>query len=98
MTDTAQKNDTETMLRERIQHAVDELPLEELYAAERYVSYLRDLANDPFLRLHLNAPFDDEPVTPEEEALVQVARDEFARGEYLTDEEMWRELGHEPRG
>jgi hypothetical protein len=38
---------------------------------------------DSLTRLLDNAPEDDEPVTPEEEALVQEARDEIARGEKM---------------
>ena len=38
---------------------------------------------DSLTRLLDSAPEDDEPVTPEEEALVQEARDEIARGEPL---------------
>ena len=53
--------------------------------------------NDPVVRALMNAPFDDEPVTPEEEALVQEGRDAFKRGEVISDDELWRRLGHEPR-
>lgn len=95
MADTVQKKDTESVLREEITRAIEELSVEDLYAVERFASYLRDLARDPFLRAHLNAPFDDEPVTPEEEALVQEGRDDLARGDVISDEDLWRELGHE---
>jgi hypothetical protein len=44
---------------------------------------LLDQRTDSLTRLLDNAPPDDEPVTPEEEALVQEARDEIARGEKL---------------
>jgi len=44
---------------------------------------LLDQRTDSLTRLLDNAPPDDEPVTPEEEALVQEARDEIARGETL---------------
>ena len=44
---------------------------------------LLDQRTDSLTRLLDNAPPDDEPVTPEEEALVQEARDEIARGERL---------------
>ena len=92
MADTAEKTEIETMLRERIQHAVDELPLEELYAAERYVSYLRDLARDPVLRAILNAPFDDEPETPEERAAVEEALEDVRSGRVVSNEEARRRL------
>jgi hypothetical protein len=98
MAKTMKKEDTSDELRERLIQLVHDLDHNNLYAADRFITYLHSTAHDPLLRALSNAPYDDEPVTPEEEALVQVARDEFARGEYLTDEEMWRELGHEPRG
>jgi hypothetical protein len=39
------------------------------------------------------APFDDEPVTPEEEALVAEARAEVSRGELIPAAEVYRRLG-----
>lgn len=42
-----------------------------------------------------NAPLDDEPTTPEEEAGVQVARDEITRGETITPEQLRSELASE---
>jgi hypothetical protein len=44
-----------------------------------------------------NAPLDDEPVTPEEEAAVQQARKEIARGETISLEEFRAELDAESR-
>ena len=38
------------------------------------------------------APIDDEPVTPEEEAAVQEARDELARGETVSRNEILAEM------
>jgi hypothetical protein len=40
-----------------------------------------------------DAPFDDEPVTPEEEALVAEARAEVSRGELIPAAEVYRRLG-----
>ncbi len=49
--------------------------------------------SDPLTRFLDNAPEDDEPTTAEEEALVQEARDEIARGEKLiTLDELRAEL------
>jgi len=54
---------------------------------------LLDQRTDSLTRLLDNAPPDDEPSTPEEEALVQEARDEIARGETLiTLDELRAEL------
>jgi hypothetical protein len=40
-----------------------------------------------------NAPVDDEPLTPEDEAVLIVARAEVARGETMTTDELLRSLG-----
>lgn len=54
---------------------------------------LLDQRTDSLTRLLDNAPPDDEPTTPEEEALVQEARDEIARGEtMITLDELRAEL------
>jgi hypothetical protein len=53
---------------------------------------LLDLSADPLMRFLDEAPLDDEPVTPEEEALVQEARGEIARGETLSLDELRAEL------
>jgi hypothetical protein len=44
-------------------------------------------------RLAEQAPIDDEPETPEEAAAVAEAREQYARGEFVTMEEMARLLG-----
>ena len=61
-----------------LRRLLDELPESELYAAWRYLKYLRDTA-DPVLRAFLEAPEDDEPETEEERAAVEEAREEPTR-------------------
>ena len=75
---------------------IEELPESELVAAERFLAYLRDLA-DPVRRALLTAPWDDEPETEEERQAVEEARAELARGEKIPDADLWKRLGHEPR-
>jgi hypothetical protein len=53
---------------------------------------LLDQRADSLSRLLDSAPEDDEPTTPEEEALVQEARDEIARGETISLDELRAEL------
>jgi hypothetical protein len=79
-----------------LHHLIDDLPESELVAAERFLAYLRDMA-DPVRRALLTAPWDDEPETEEGRQTVQEAREELARGETIPDTELWRRLGHEPR-
>jgi hypothetical protein len=78
--------------RDTLHRLLDELPESELAAAERFLHYLRTMA-DPVLRALLEAPLDDEPETDDERQAVQEAREELARGEVRTLEEVRRELG-----
>ena len=78
--------------RDSLHRLIDELPESELAAAERFLHYLRSTA-DPVLRALLEAPPDDEPETAEERQAVHEAREELARGEVRTLEEVRRELG-----
>lgn len=71
-------------LRERIETLTEEEAAETLQ--------LLDRGSDPLTLLLDNAPMDDEPVTEEEEAAVQVARDEIARGETISLEEVRAEF------
>lgn len=43
---------------------------------------------DPVLEALANAPYDDEPVTEEEERLIEEAREDVRRGEVLTHEQV----------
>jgi hypothetical protein len=78
--------------RDTLHRLIDELPESELAVAERFLNYLHATA-DPVLRTLLEAPLDDEPETDEERHAVQEAREELARGEVRTLEEVRRELG-----
>lgn len=53
---------------------------------------LLDQRTDSLTRLLDNAPPDDEPSSPEEEALVQEAFDAIARGETISLDELRAEL------
>ena len=75
---------------------VDELPEDELTAAARFLEYLRNTyEDDPVLRMLDEAPEDDEPATPEEEAAVTESSAAYRRGESRPWEEVRKELGGE---
>lgn len=74
--------------KEDLHRLVDDLPESEIPAASRYLRYLRDLANDPVLRAFMEAPEDDEPLTPEEEAAIREAEEELERGEGIPWEQV----------
>ncbi len=71
---------------------VDELPESEITHAQRYLEYLKDRSYDPVIELHRNAPIDDEPLTPEEEAAIDEGLADYERGDLISFEEIKREL------
>lgn len=68
-------------VKETLHRLIDELPEREWPTAERFLQYLRDMGRDPVVRAFAEAPEDDEPVTPEEDAAIREAEEEIARGE-----------------
>ncbi len=82
-----------TMTKERLHKLVDSLPEAEVHAAERYLQYLNDIGADSLLRAIAEAPYDDEDETEEERAAVGRAREQRARGEVKSIEQVRRELG-----
>jgi hypothetical protein len=60
------------------------------HTAEGFLKYL---AIDPALRSLMNAPEDDEPVTPEQEEAVREAIEDVAAGRLHSVEEVKQELG-----
>lgn len=67
----------------------------EMLSEEEAAEALRllDLRRDPVMRFLDEAPLDDEPTTPEEEAAVAEARAEIARGEVIFADEIRPGLG-----
>lgn len=63
--------------------------------AEALVQTSRKISWEELCRILDEAPVDDEPETEEEAAAVAEAREAIARGEVYSDEEVWRQLGHD---
>lgn len=85
-------------IRDELRLLVDALPERQAILAKRLLEVLLEEAqaeSDPLLRTLANAPIDDEPVTPEEEAAAEEARQQVAKGEVISDADLWRELDHE---
>jgi hypothetical protein len=80
-------------LRREVRSLVDRLPDEELAAARRYLEYLRDLGADPVLRAAHEAPLDDEDEAAEEADAAKQAREEVARGDVVSTDDLRRRLG-----
>jgi len=72
-------------LRERIETLTED-------EAERTLRLLDDL-RDPLTRFLDDAPLDDEPATPEEEAAIAEAEADIAAGRTVSLEEIKREFG-----
>jgi hypothetical protein len=82
--------------RERLYELVDALPEAELSAAARYLEQLRErYEHDPLIRLLDEAPEDDEPLTPEEEAEIEESWQEYLRGKTRPWEAVRAELPDE---
>ncbi len=93
VTDTmeARAKDVE-IRRERVHRLVDEMHEGELETVETLVEFVHE-RGDPVRRKLLNAPYDDEPVTPDEEEAVREAWEAVKAGDVHTMEEVKRELG-----
>jgi hypothetical protein len=64
--------------KERLHRLVDELSDDD---AERALGLVKTEFEDPVLRAFRDAPEDDEPLTPEEEAALERSRQEYRHGE-----------------
>ena len=78
--------------RQALHALVDALPENELTAAQRFLEYLRQQGQDSLRSFLMRAPFDDEPLSEGDEAAINEARDEKARGEVVSQEEVERLL------
>ena len=73
-------------------HLVDQLPEEELHAAERYLTYLKE-QGDPLLRELLQAPLDDEPETEGERQALEEAYEDLAADRVYSLGDVRKDLG-----
>jgi hypothetical protein len=80
------------ILRDELRQLLDQLPDQDLYTAKRFLAYLRN-TRDPVMQKLVETPYDDEPLTEEDEAALAEAWEAIARGEVYTHEEVRRELG-----
>lgn len=73
--------------RQTLHTLVDELPEPELRPARRYLEYLRQAA-DPLRRALEAAPVDDEPLTEDDLTAIREGREERAKGETVSHDEI----------
>lgn len=78
--------------RLRLKELIDELPEGDLHAVKRYIQFLHYL-DDPVAVSLAEAPLDDEPLTDEDIAALEEAREEMKAGKLTPHDEVMRELG-----
>jgi hypothetical protein len=75
--------------KEKLRATVEELSESEAASA---LEYIANRQRGELSQLLESAPLDDEPSTPEEEAAVQLAREELVRGETVSLDEIRAEF------
>lgn len=80
-------------LRERIRGLVDRLPDSELWRIDLFLRGLLDPERTAFLWKHATAPYEDEPLTEEAEAVLRESRKDDRLGKVRPFEDVIRELG-----
>jgi hypothetical protein len=78
--------------KEKLRLVVEELSEQEAEATLHYIDQRRSGAPDALTEMLDNAPPDDEPTTPEEDAGAQEAREQYRRGEFIEAEQIKREM------
>ncbi|MDE0334491.1 MAG: hypothetical protein OXI64_05990 [Defluviicoccus sp.] len=78
--------------KQRLHQLIDELPDDEIQAAQRYLEFLA-ACQDPLLEALNSAPDDDEPITSEEHRAVQEAERAAAAGDVVPDSHVRAKLG-----
>ncbi|MGI8856206.1 MAG: hypothetical protein ACR2JW_10675 [Thermomicrobiales bacterium] len=79
-------------IKEDVHRIIDELPESDLEKVLRHLEMVRAAKRDPFLQALMDAPIDDEPSTPEEDAGAAEAWQEYQRGEARPWKEVRAEL------
>ena len=82
----------EPLPRQYLHKLIDELPEEEIQAAQRYLEFL-STCQDPLVRALESAPEDDEPITDEEREAVDEAERAVAAGDIVSDAHVRAKLG-----
>ncbi len=78
--------------RDRLHQLIDDLPEADLPAIERFLNGW-GASDDSLLRALANAPEDDEPLTPDDEAAIDEGMDAIARGDMVSSAELRRSPG-----
>ena len=79
-------------LKQRLQQLIDELPEDQIRAAERYLEFL-SASQDPLIQALQSAPEEDEPITDEEREAIEEAERAIADGDVVSDAYVRSKLG-----
>jgi len=79
--------------KEKLREVVNHLSERDAEAALHFIDERRERGDDVVAAILDDAPIDDERATPEEEAGVAEARDEYEHGDVFEADEIKRELG-----
>ena len=71
-------------IKEDVHRIIDELPESDLEKLLRHLEMVQAARRDPFIQMLMDAPLNDKPTTPEEDAGAAEARQEIERGEGKT--------------
>ncbi len=82
----------EPLPRQRLHQLIDELPEEDIQAAQRYLESL-STHQDPLVRALESAPEDDEPLTDEEREAIDGAERAVAAGDLVPDTHVRAKIG-----
>jgi hypothetical protein len=78
--------------KEKLRATVEELSETEAADTLEYIAARRQSEHDALGELLEHAPLDDEPTTPEEQDGLREAREQVARGDVISAEEIRREF------
>lgn len=78
--------------KERLRALVEDLPDSEVHTALRFVEYLRREGVDPVARALLDASYDDEPLTAEDLADLEVAENDRLQGRVVSHDQAKTDL------
>ncbi|MNL60496.1 hypothetical protein D3C87_1843120 [compost metagenome] len=81
--------------RDKVLSLLEDLPEPLISQVVDFIEFLADKQRreSPLTRILADAPYDDEPTTPEEDAEVEAARDEAKRLGTVSLEQVKREFG-----
>lgn len=79
-------------IKDELKKLIDEIPDEELRVARRFLQFLRQQSRGPLRAALDGAPWDDEPLTPEDVGALDEAVADVEAGRIIPHEDVRRKL------